>query len=95
MPVISGYYLERMGVGPGVRIGLILFTCAAAIAVTVRAIFLTETLSPEDMGNDDQGNKVEEKGMIETFREMPRTIYAMLLVAVVSGFAMRMTWSFL
>ena len=95
MPVISGYYLERMGVGPGVRIGLILFTCAAAIAVTVRAIFLTETLSPEDMGNDDQGNKVEEKGMIETFREMPRTIYAMLLVAVISGFAMRMTWSFL
>jgi len=95
MPVVSGYYLERMGVGPGVRVGLILFTCAAAIAVTVRAIFLTETLSPEDMGNDEQGNKVEEKGMIETFREMPRTIYAMLLVAVVSGFAMRMTWSFL
>jgi MFS family permease len=33
--------------------------------------------------------------MMETFRGMPRTIWAMLLVSVVSGFAMRMTWTFL
>lgn len=95
MPVVSGYYLEVMGVGPGVRVGLMLFTCAAAVAVLVRALFLKETLMSEDRYKDEYGNRLEEKGMIETFRGMPKTIFAMLLVAVTSRFAISMTWPFL
>ena len=95
MPAVSGYYLAMMGVGPGVRIGLMLFACAAAVAVTIRAVFLTETLGPEDLSGDGLGERQEEKGMMETFRGMPRTIWVMLLVSVISGFAMRMTWAFL
>ncbi len=95
MPVVSGYYIMIMGVGPGVRMGLMLFACAAAVAVTVRAVFLTETLDPEDLSEVRMENRREEKGMMETFRGMPRTIWAMLLVSVISGFAMRMTWAFL
>jgi len=94
MPVVSGYYLAMMGVGPGVRMGLMLFTCAAAVAVTVRAVFLTETLGPEDLSEVELDERREEKGVMETFRGMPRTIWAMLLVSVISGFAMRMTWAF-
>ncbi len=93
MPVVSGYYLELMGIAKGVRMGLMMFIGAAFTATVVRAIFLTETLEPADDLDDPDGNN--EKGIIEAFRRQPRTIYAMLIVAVISGFAMRMTWTFL
>ena len=54
MPVVSGYYLDQMGVAKGVRVGLILFIGAASVATIVRAMFLTETLKPED--RDDHEN---------------------------------------
>lgn len=95
MPAVSGYYLEVMGVGPGVRVGLMLFTGAAAIAVFVRAVFLIETLSSEDMDKDNDGNEVKQKGTLEAFKGLPKTIYAMLIVAIISRFAASMTWSFL
>jgi MFS family permease len=44
-------------------------------------------------GDDPEGKN--EKGVLEAFRRQPRTIYAMLAVSVISGFAMRMTWTFL
>jgi MFS family permease len=94
MPVVSGYYLDIMGIARGVRMGLMMFIGAAFIATAVRAIFLTETLNPVDQDGDDPEGK-NEKGVLEAFRRQPRTIYAMLAVSVISGFAMRMTWTFL
>ncbi len=96
MPVVSGYYLEVMGIAKGVRIGLMMFTGAAAIAVLVRTIFLTETLKKEDEGGELQ-QVVEERddNVFSAFRRQPRVIYAMLMAAIISSFASRMTWSFL
>jgi len=93
MPVVSGYYLDVMGIGRGVRIGLMMFTVAAAVAALVRQLFLTETLN----GDEDDTEEIENnrRGMIETFKNQPRTVWAMLLVTVISSFAMRMTWTFL
>lgn len=95
MPAVSGYYLAIMGVGPGVRMGLILFTIAATIAMIVRAVFLTETLDHKNISGEDLVDTNEKKGMMETFRGVTPTIWAMLLVSVIGGFAMRMTWAFL
>ncbi len=94
MPVVSGYYLEVMGIGRGVRIGLMMFTFAAAVATLVRHIFLVETL---DTSSDepDRLSEIKEKGILDTFRSQPRTIWALLAVSVIGGFAMRMTWTFL
>ncbi len=91
MPVVSGYYLEVMGISRGVRIGLMMFTVAAGVAVLVRQLFLTETLvdDGEDEG-DDNG-----MGLIETLKSQSRTVWIMLSIAVISSFAMRMTWAFL
>jgi hypothetical protein len=94
MPVVSGYYLDQMGIAKGVRVGLMLFIGAASIATIVRAIFLTETLKTEDM-DDHIKNESGMKGLLEVFRRQPRTIYAMMAVSIISGFAMRMTWTFL
>jgi MFS family permease len=94
MPVVSGYYLDVMGVAKGVRVGLMLFILAASTAAILRALFLTETLKPEkevDLNGENSGDD----GLLEVFRRQPRVIYAMLAVSIISGFAMRMTWTFL
>lgn len=96
MPVVSGYYLSVMGISSGVRIGLMFFTGAAVIATTVRAIFLTETLNKEDPEeNSAPLDETQDNGIIAVFKRQPRTIYAMLIVALIGVFASRMTWSFL
>jgi MFS family permease len=59
----------------------------------VRAVVIKETL--EDSGTIRDESPLMGKDLWKTFRSQPRTIYAMLGVAVIGGFAMRMTWTFL
>jgi MFS family permease len=94
MPVVSGYYLSQMGIARGVRIGLILFIGAASVATIVRASFLEETLEPQERDLRTSTNGTI-NSLWETFRQQPRTIYAMMAVSIISGFAMRLTWTFL
>lgn len=95
MPVVSGYYLDLMGLERGVRTGLLMFIGAAAIATIIRQIFLTETLVTEDAKEEEITETEERVGLIETFKRQPRTVWAMLAVTIITGFAMRMTWTFL
>jgi len=94
MPVVSGFYLDQMGVARGVRVGLMLFIGAASVATVVRAMFLTETLKPEEW-EDPKSNERGWGGLFDVFRRQPRTIWAMMAVSIISGFAMRLTWTFL
>ncbi len=95
MPVVSGYYLEVMGVAKGVRIGLMMFTVAALIATVVRAIFLEETFDPQARRAEASKEKNGSDGLWATFKRQHKTVYAMLGVAIISRFAMNMTWTFL
>ena len=95
MPVVSGYYLDLMGLERGVKTGLLMFIGAAAIATIIRQIFLTETLVTEDAKEEEITETEERVGLIETFKRQPRTVWAMLAVTIITGFAMRMTWTFL
>jgi MFS family permease len=93
MPVVSGYYFDMFGLGRAVRNGLLMFTGAMVIVTIVRAVAIKETL--EDSGTIRAESPLMGKDLWKTFRSQPRTIYAMLGVAVIGGFAMRMTWTFL
>lgn len=95
MPVVSGYYLEVMGVAKGVRIGLMMFSGAALIATVVRAIFLEETFDPQARRTEASKEKSRSDGLWATFKRQHKTVYAMLGVAIISRFAMNMTWTFL
>ena len=95
MPVVSGYYLDIMGLERGVKTGLLMFIGAATIATLVRQIFLTETLVTDVSKEEEIAEAKERVGLIETFRQQPRTVWAMLAVTIITGFAMRMTWTFL
>ena len=96
MPVVSGYYLDLMGIGRGVRVGLMMFAVAAIVATVVRAIFLKETLmvgsTPQ---NPDGENSGEGESIFAPLRHLHRTVSAMLVVSIIAGFAMRMVWFFL
>lgn len=99
MPVISGYYLDVMGIAEGVRVGLMMFIVAAFVAFAIRALFLKETLVDEgeeqDTDDSDGNIVVEEEGLFVPLKRLHKTVFAMLVVSIVSGFAMRMVWSFL
>jgi len=95
MPVVSGYYLDLMGLEKGVKTGLLMFIVAAAVATIIRHIYLTETLDEELVKDEETNGETENVGMIETFRRQPKTVWAMLAVTIITGFAMRMTWTFL
>ena len=92
MPVISGYYIGLIGMEKAVRYGLLMFTGAMVIVTVVRSIVLKETLDEKDAKSQKM---TDIKDLFKTFRSQPRTIYAMLAVAIVGGFAQRMTWAFL
>jgi len=93
MPVVSGYYIERMGLEQGVKIGLLMFIGAAIIATIVRAIYLVETLDTEQV--KEYREKETFKGIFEAFKGQNKTVYAMLLVAIFSSFGVRIASSFL
>ena len=93
MPVVSGYYFDVFGLGKAVRYGLLMFTLAMVIVTVVRYFVLKETLRND--GEEKSSLNPFNRDLLKTFRSQPRTIYAMLAVAVISGFAMRMTWAFL
>ncbi len=93
MPVVSGYYFDMFGLGRAVRYGLLMFTGAMAIVTAVRAVVIRETL--DNSSDSKTESMLLSKDLWKTFRSQPRTIYAMLGVAVIGGFAMRMTWTFL
>jgi len=93
MPVISGYYFDMLGLGKAVRYGLLMFTGAMMIITITRQLVIKETLSTKQVEN--QSINPFNKEIIKTFKNQPRTIYAMLAVAVTGGIAMRTTWTFL
>ena len=93
MPIIGGYYFDMLGLGKAVRYGLLMFTVVMAIITITRQLVLKETLVNEDAGK--QSMNPFNKEIINTFKRQPRTIYAMLAVAVIGGIAMRTTWTFL
>jgi MFS family permease len=96
MPIISGVYIDALGVARGVRIGLLLYIAAATVAMLLRAFFLRETLNRDD-SDRPQGRMRESwtgdlRGLLTRFRG---TMLVMLVVGCISGFAMRMVYPFL
>jgi len=87
-------YIDAMGLERGVKNGLLLYVGAAVVAMLLRAMFLSETLA----GGGETRSTVREalgydvRSLLEKFRG---TLLAMLVVACVSGFTMRMVYPYL
>ena len=96
MPIVSGVYIDAMGIAKGVRMGLYMYVAAAVVAMLARALFLRETLERDEPVDSGEGAGsflgLDVRGLLERFRG---TMLVMLVVACISGFAMRMVYSFL
>jgi MFS family permease len=94
MPIISGVFMDTLGIARGIRMGLYMYIVAASVAMLVRALFLRETLvrSGEDANYSRDMIGSDVRDLLKKFRG---TLLVMLVVACVSGFAMRMTYPFL
>lgn len=90
MPVVSGYYLDLLGIERGVRLGLLMFAIAVLTAALLRGLLLTETLGEDEIGGEERFG-----APFEALERLRGTLLALLVVSIVSGFAMRMTWAFL
>ncbi len=93
MPIVGGYYFDMFGLGRAVRYGLLMFTAAMGVITITRQIVIKETLVNKEASK--QSLNPFNKDILKTFRNQPRTIYAMLAVAVTGGIAMRTIWAFL
>ncbi len=94
MPVISGMYIDAMGLERGVKNGLLLYIGAAVVAMLLRAFLLKETLISEGGARSTMREALgyDVRNLLEKFRG---TLLAMLVVACVSGFTMRMVYPYL
>jgi MFS family permease len=96
MPIISGIYIDALGIAKGVRIGLLMYIAASTLAMLLRAFFLRETLNRDDedrpRGRVMGSLRTDMRSVLARFRG---TMLVMLVVGCISGFAMRMVYPFL
>lgn len=97
MPVISGSYIDRVGIVKGVRTGLVMYILVAVAAFITRSFLLRETL----FGEKRQKVKVEKQtsmGALSALMQSltgSRVLIFMIIISCISGFAMRMIYPFL
>ena len=94
MPIVSGIYIDAMGLEKGVKTGLLLYIGAAVVAMILRALLLKETLVSEGEARSSMKEVLgyDARNLLSKFRG---TLLAMLVVACISGFTMRMVYPYL
>lgn len=88
MPTIGGIVMDALGYKEGVRLFNVLTVFALIGVIIARYKYLTETLERKS------GQKSEPRSTRATLSsalKVPRPIYAMIIVATISSFALRMT----
>lgn len=89
--LLGGVIMDSMGLLNGFRIVLIWSSFISALVFIVRAKFLSETLGVEEK----KSSKVDLKESFSQIFNLPKGIWAMIVVACMSSFAVRMAMPFL
>ena len=94
MPTIAGIVIDGLGYKDGVHLFNILQLISVSVAIILRSRLITETLEEktEPKLNDETTSP---RSIFSTFRDLPRSIWAMMLIATISGFAIRMVMTLL
>jgi MFS family permease len=93
-PIIGGAVMDALGYREGVKVFLFLTVIVSVLVTIMRARVLTETL----VGDQESPGKRERRGMRETLADnfdLPRSMWIMVLVAVMGSFGVRMVREFL
>lgn len=97
-PVIGGILMDMYGYLQGVRIFLFLSIFINLIVTIVRWKVISETLTDDDMNRAKQSYGTEKIGLTGKVKEkldFPRTIWVMVVVAILGSIGQRMVMDFL
>lgn len=90
---LGGVFMDRYGVLRGVRLCLIAGVIVSALSTILRWRMLEETHTKEH--RSEHGTSFKLGGIRQNLRTVPREIWVLTVVASMSGFAMRIVWSFM
>jgi MFS family permease len=96
-PVIGGIVMDSLGYREGVKIFLIISFFATIIVTYVRWRVLTETLD-QDGKQEIQLETKTKKSLWERVNEtfdLPRSVWVMVVVAILGSFGLRLVWEFM
>ena len=91
-PVIGGFLFERMGPEQGFRLFMYLSIIVNAIVTYARHRIITETLFDEEELQQRASSRPPVKEQIKETMTLGKTVWIMILVAVISAFAARMVF---
>ena len=92
--LIGGMLMDHFGVYEGVRTVLIGSVAVSLISIFIRWRFLSETLEASTAKKEDEGPSSTRLGSLKEMASMPRNVWVMTVVAGLSAFAARVTFSF-
>ena len=94
-PLIGGYLMDMFGYREGVKIFLIVSFIVTIFVTYTRWKVLQETLdNKENQKTIDEENKTWKEQISGSF-ELPRSIWAMVVVSLFGSFGLRMVWDFM
>ncbi|MCW4013599.1 MAG: MFS transporter [Candidatus Bathyarchaeota archaeon] len=91
-PVVGGFLFERMGPAQGFRLFMYLSIIVNAIVTYARHRIITETLFDEEEMKKKSRIRPPIKEQVKDTMTLGRTVWIMVLVAVLSAFAARMVY---
>jgi MFS family permease len=94
VPVISGIFFDRVGLVNGMMIGFRFSIIVSIVMVIIRAKFIKETLKPKVIG-DRLSNQLSFKESVSALSIIRGSLLAMMIVSIISQFAMQMTMPFI
>ena len=87
---LGGYMLDRLGVVAGTHWGLLVSIALTVPVVLVRWRYIEETVKVEAV----QERKAMPRFSMAQLRDVPREIWKLILVAVLSSFSFQLFWSY-
>ena len=95
-PIIGGVVMDSIGYREGLKIFLLISFFATVMVTLVRRRVITETLVDDDKPARPMKEEKESLGAsLASHFELPRSIWIMILVAILGSFGMRMVREFL
>jgi MFS family permease len=94
--LLGGIFMDYFGVIKGVKLCLTAALVIAFFSTIFRWRFMEETLNTSEPVKKEKSLLQNDKSNpLTVVRKIPRNIWAMIIVAALSGFAMRVMWSFM
>ena len=87
---LGGYMLDRLGVVAGTHWGLLASIALTVPVVLVRWRYIEETVKMRP----EEGKKVRSRLSMAQLKSVPREIWKLILVAVLSSFSFQLFWSY-